>query len=67
MRIVSLLPSATEIVYALGLGDQLEGAHGRMRTRPGAAEADRPVERTLRPRSGCLGISWPARMGATTG
>ena len=25
MRIVSLLPSATEIVYALGLGDQLEG------------------------------------------
>src|SRR4029453_5563490 len=25
MRIVSLLPSVTEIVYALGLGDQLEG------------------------------------------
>jgi iron complex transport system substrate-binding protein len=25
MRIVSLLPSATEIVFALGLGDQLEG------------------------------------------
>jgi iron complex transport system substrate-binding protein len=25
VRIVSLLPSATEIVYALGLGDQLEG------------------------------------------
>ena len=25
MRIVSLLPSATEIVYALGLGDQLDG------------------------------------------
>ncbi|MBD47838.1 MAG: cobalamin-binding protein [Dehalococcoidia bacterium] len=25
MRIVSLLPSATEIVYALGLGDQLHG------------------------------------------
>lgn len=25
MRIVSLLPSATEIVYALGVGDQLEG------------------------------------------
>ena len=26
MRIVSLLPSATEIVYALGLGDDLLGA-----------------------------------------
>src|SRR5438309_1768530 len=25
VRIVSLLPSATEIVYALGLGDQLDG------------------------------------------
>jgi len=25
MRIVSLLPSATEIVYALGLGDNLLG------------------------------------------
>jgi iron complex transport system substrate-binding protein len=25
MRILSLLPSATEIVYALGLGDHLAG------------------------------------------
>ena len=25
MKIVSLLPSATEIVFALGLGDSLEG------------------------------------------
>ncbi|MFQ5657748.1 MAG: cobalamin-binding protein, partial [Candidatus Methylomirabilales bacterium] len=25
MRVVSLLPSATEIVYLLGLGDQLTG------------------------------------------
>jgi iron complex transport system substrate-binding protein len=25
MRIVSLLPSATEIVFALGLGDELAG------------------------------------------
>ena len=25
MRIVSLLPSATETVYAIGLGDQLAG------------------------------------------
>ncbi|MDP9441355.1 MAG: cobalamin-binding protein, partial [Actinomycetota bacterium] len=25
MKIVSLLPSATEIVFALGLGDALEG------------------------------------------
>ena len=25
MRIISLLPSATEMVYALGLGDQLVG------------------------------------------
>jgi len=25
VKIVSLLPSATEIVYALGLGDSLEG------------------------------------------
>ena len=38
MRIVSLLPSATEIVYALGLGDQLEGAHVRVRLPPEAQQ-----------------------------
>jgi iron complex transport system substrate-binding protein len=35
MRVVSLLPSATEIVYALGLGDQLVGV---------TFECDEPVE-----------------------
>lgn len=35
MRIVSLLPSATEIVFALGLGDQLEGV---------TFECDHPAE-----------------------
>lgn len=29
MKIVSLLPSATEIVYSLGLGDSLEGVPRR--------------------------------------
>lgn len=40
MRIVSLLPSATEIVYALGLGDDLAGV---------TYECDYPPEATAKP------------------
>ena len=40
MKIVSLLPSATEIVFALGLGDQLEGV---------TYECDFPPEATSKP------------------
>lgn len=40
MRIVSLLPSATEIVYALGLGDDLVGV---------TYECDHPPEVTTKP------------------
>ena len=40
MRICSLLPSATEIVYALGLGDQLYGV---------SHECDFPPEATIKP------------------
>jgi iron complex transport system substrate-binding protein len=40
VRIVSLLPSATEIVYALGLGEQLEGV---------TFECDHPPEARLKP------------------
>lgn len=38
MRVVSLLPSATEIVYALGLGDQLVGVTFECDEPPGARE-----------------------------
>ena len=41
MRIVSLLPSATEIIYALGLGDQLVGV---------SHECDFPPETQSKPR-----------------
>lgn len=41
MRIVSLLPSATEIVYALGLEDQLEGVTDECDWPPAAR--DKPV------------------------
>lgn len=40
MKIVSLLPSATEIVFALGLGDQLEGV---------TYECDHPAEARSKP------------------
>jgi iron complex transport system substrate-binding protein len=40
VKIVSLLPSATEIVYALGLGDDLEGV---------TYECDYPTEATTKP------------------
>jgi len=40
VRIVSLLPSATEIVFALGLGDQLDGV---------TYECDYPPEATSKP------------------
>src|SRR4051794_5304131 len=48
MRIVSLLPSATEIVYALGLGDQLVGVTHECNWPPDAATKTR-VSRTLLP------------------
>ncbi len=40
MKIVSLLPSATELVFALGLGDQLEGV---------TFECDYPAEASTKP------------------
>ena len=42
MRIVSLLPSATEIVYAIGLGDQLAGVTFEC-DEPAAARSDKTV------------------------
>ena len=42
MRLVSLLPSATEIVYALGLGDQLVGVTFEC-DEPAAARAEKTV------------------------
>jgi iron complex transport system substrate-binding protein len=42
MRLVSLLPSATEIVYALGLGDDLVGVTFEC-DEPAAARADKTV------------------------
>ncbi|HEY5398373.1 MAG TPA: ABC transporter substrate-binding protein, partial [Trebonia sp.] len=42
MRIVSLLPSATEIVYALGLGDQLAGVTFEC-DEPASARTDKTV------------------------
>jgi iron complex transport system substrate-binding protein len=42
MRLVSLLPSATEIVYALGLGDDLVGVTFEC-DEPPAARTDKTV------------------------
>src|SRR5258706_2439125 len=42
MRLVSLLPSATEIVYALGLGDQLVGVTFEC-DEPASARVDKAV------------------------
>ena len=53
MKIVSLLPSATEIVFALGLGDQLEGVTyecdhpAEARTKPVVSETALPQDRRL--------------------
>jgi iron complex transport system substrate-binding protein len=55
MRIVSLLPSATEIVFALGLGDQLEAVTyecdhpSEARSKPVVSESALPQDRPLRP------------------
>ena len=50
MRIVSLLPSATEIVFALGLGDALAGV-SHMCDYPAAARARPVVSRSIRSKS----------------
>jgi iron complex transport system substrate-binding protein len=53
MRIVSLLPSATEIVFALGLGDQLEGVTyecdfpDEARSKPIVSDTALPQDRPL--------------------
>jgi iron complex transport system substrate-binding protein len=53
VKIVSLLPSATEIVFALGLGDQLEGVTyecdypADARTKPVVSDTALPQNRTL--------------------
>ena len=55
MKIVSLLPSATEIVYELGLGDSLEGVTfecdhpADARTKPVVSDTALPQDRPLAP------------------
>ena len=51
MRIVSLLPSATEIVYSLGLGDRLVGV---------SSDCDHPLE-ARREAGGLLVVAGPRR------
>ena len=54
MKIVSLLPSATEIVFALGLGDQLEGVTyecdfpAQARSKPVVSDTALPKDHPLR-------------------
>ena len=50
MRIVSLLPSATEICFALGLGDELVGRTHECDYPPEAAEI--PVMTSVASRTG---------------
>jgi iron complex transport system substrate-binding protein len=53
MKIVSLLPSATEVVYALGLGDDLSGVTfecdhpAEARTKPVVSDTALPTDRPL--------------------
>ncbi|HEX5948411.1 MAG TPA: ABC transporter substrate-binding protein, partial [Actinomycetota bacterium] len=53
MKIVSLLPSATELVFALGLGDELSGVTfecdhpAEARTKPVVSETALPTDRPL--------------------
>jgi iron complex transport system substrate-binding protein len=53
MKIVSLLPSATELVFALGLGDDLSGVTfecdhpGEARTKPVVSDTALPTDRPL--------------------
>ena len=56
MKIVSLLPSATELVYELGLGESLEGVTfecdhpSEARSKPVVSDTALPTERPLGPR-----------------
>ena len=55
VKIVSLLPSATELVYELGLGDALEGVTfecdhpAEARSKPVVSDTALPTDRTLAP------------------
>lgn len=58
MKILSLLPSATEIVYALGLGDQLEGV---------TFECDFPPEAKAKPVVSSSGLDEELAIGEIDG
>jgi iron complex transport system substrate-binding protein len=60
VRIVSLIPSATEIVYALGLGDQLEGVTYECDFPPDA-RTKAVVSGSALPESGATGAPLTAR------